>query len=84
MRKLEDQVRKKDAQGFYDTYSRPGYTLNFMDKIYIESTILFDMVNEQKNAEKKAFKMAQQEELKVEEVQEVEEVQVVIPEIIPV
>ena len=40
MRQLEKLVRDKDAVGFYNKFERPGYTLNFMDKVYIESTIL--------------------------------------------
>ena len=46
LRKLEQLVRSKDAQGFYDKYGRLGYTLNFMDKLYIESTIMMDKARE--------------------------------------
>ena len=48
MRQLEKLVREKDASGFYNKFERPGYTLNFMDKVYIESTILQDTAHQQK------------------------------------
>ena len=45
MRQLEELVKFKDSQGFYDQFSRDGITLTFFDKVYIESTILEDTAN---------------------------------------
>lgn len=35
-------MRSKDATGFYSKYGRPGLTLSFEDKVYIEMTIMED------------------------------------------
>ena len=48
MRQLEKLVEEKDSEGFYNQFERTGYTLNFMDKVYIESTILQDTARQQK------------------------------------
>ena len=40
----------KDIQGYYDAYARDGYTLTFMDKVYIETTILSDLAKEMQKA----------------------------------
>ena len=45
MRQLEELVKFKDSQGFYDQFSRDGIALSFFDKVYIESTILEDTAN---------------------------------------
>ena len=48
MRQLEELVRFKDSQGFYNKFAYEGQTLTFFDKVYIESTILDDMAREQR------------------------------------
>ena len=53
LRQLENLVREKDSTGFYDKFAAEGTTLTFMDKVYIESTILQDIAREQKLAEEK-------------------------------
>lgn len=41
MRELEKLVLKKDAAGFYDSFAEEGESLSFMEKIYIESSLLY-------------------------------------------
>ena len=61
LRELEKLVRQKDSQGFYDKYEREGYTLSFMDKVYFETTLLFDEAREQRLAEADAATVAHEE-----------------------
>ena len=61
LRELERLVRQKDSQGFYDQYEREGYTLSFMDKVYFETTMLFDEAREQRLAEADAATVAIEE-----------------------
>ena len=47
LKQLERLVRAKDKNGFYNQFEPDGKVLNFIDKVYIESSLLQDRFYEQ-------------------------------------
>ena len=47
LKQLERLVRAKDKNGFYNQFEPDGKVLNFIDKVYIESSLLQDRYYEQ-------------------------------------